>query len=329
MGSKTKVPITSEKVKELFVIAGLKVIGEPVPVTEGEFNAIFSVMTDRGDMIIKLSPDNENNLLTYEKGIMKREIEFYSLISDKTDIPVPRVIYSDLSKTAVPCEWFIMDKINGKTLDKTDFSFSQKQKCTLDILVKLHKLTGGGYGYNSEYDNWYDAIRAMVMDLYRDGEKKLNSLKHGKILLKKELFLGEELVAAVDKNKELLKSVDCVFVNFDLWDKNMIFDGEKVYMIDPERAFFGDFIGDMVITDIMKASIGKKKRFIEQYNDLSSRNIEINRNTEIRFNIMLGYISFLMLIEKYYRYSFRDPYFIRNAYMIKPLKKAVKALKSL
>lgn len=329
MGSRTKVPITAEKVKELFRIAGFNVTGEPVPVTEGEFNAIFSVPTDRGNTIIKLSPDNEDNLLTYEKGIMKREIEFYSLISDKTDVPVPRVLYSDLSKSAVSCEWFIMEKISGKTLDKTDFSNTQKQKIKLDILSKLHKLSGSGYGYNGEYDNWYDAIRAMIIDLYRDGEKKLNSLKYGKILLKKELSLGVRLIDAVDKNKELLKSVDCTLVNFDLWDKNMIFDGERVYMIDPERAFFGDFIGDIVITDIMKTSLSQKGNIIEQYKHTGGKDVEINRDTEVRFNIMLGYISFLMVIEKYYRYSFPDPYFIRNAYMLLPLKKAVKTLENL
>ena len=329
MGSRTKVPITAEKVKELYSIAGFKVTGEPVAVTEGEFNAIFSVTTDRGDTVIKLSPDNEDNLLTYEKGIMKREIDFYSLISDKTDISVPRVLYSDLSKSAVSCEWFIMEKISGKTLDKTDFSYTQKQKYILNILAKHHKLSGSGYGYNGEYDNWYDAIRAMIMDLYRDGEKKLDNLKYGKTFLKKELSLGARLIDAVDKNKELLKSVDCTLVNFDLWDKNMIFDGERVYVIDPERAFFGDFIGDIVMTDIMITSLSQKKSIIEEYQKTGGKDIEINRETEIRFNIMLGYISFLMLIEKYYRYSFPDPYFIRNSYMIKPLKKAVNALENL
>ncbi|MCH5191115.1 MAG: aminoglycoside phosphotransferase family protein [Oscillospiraceae bacterium] len=328
MGSRTKVTITAEKVKELFSAAGFNVTGEPIPVTEGEFNAIFSVPTDRGETIIKLSPDNEDNLLTYEKGIMKREIDFYSLISDKTDIPVPRVLYSDLSKSAVSYEWFIMDKISGKTLDKTDFSNTQKQKIILDILAKHHKLRGDGYGYNGEYDNWYDAIRAMITNLYRDGENKLNSLKYGKAFLKKELSLGARLINAVDKNKELLKSIDCTLVNFDLWDKNMIFDGEKVYIIDPERAFFGDFISDIVITDIMKTSLSQKKGIIEEYKKAGGKDIEINRDTEIRFNIMLGYISFLMVVEKYYRYSFPDPYFIRNAYMIKPLKKAVKALEN-
>lgn len=329
MGSRTKVPITTEKVKELYSIARFKITGEPTPITEGEFNAIFNVPTDMGDTVIKLSPDNEDNLLTYEKGIMKREIEFYSLISDKTDIPVPRVLYSDLSKSAVSCEWFIMEKISGQTLDKTDFSYAQKQKIILNILSKLHKLSGSRYGYNGEYGNWYDAIRAMISDLYRDGEKKCECIKYGKTLLKKELSLGARLINAVDKNKELLKSVDSTFVNFDLWDKNMIFDGKRVYMIDPERSFFGDFIGDIVMTDIMKTSLTQKKSLIEQYINANGKEIEINRDTDVRFNIMLGYISFLMVIEKYYRYSFPDPYFLRNAYMIIPLTKAVKALENL
>lgn len=315
MNSKTKINISDKEVEKLLEKSGFAVRGKPEPMTEGEFNAIFSAETDKGDVVIKLSPNDESALLTYEKGIMKREIELYNLIGEKTGIPVPKVLYNDFSRKDIDCDFFIMEKISGETLDKTTLTPDEKRDATVKIFSQLHEIFGTGYGYNSEYKSWYEALHAMTNDLVTDGEKKLISVGACRNLLKRELKLGEKLLVLIDKNRPILENVKPTLVNFDLWEKNMILSGEKIYMIDPERAFYGDFIGDFIATDMMKLKLSHKTGAVRKYNELTGKNVKINSETEIRFLLLYGYLCFLMAVEKYYRYSPLNKGFIRNSAM--------------
>lgn len=327
MTSKTKVDLNSAKITEIFENLGYTVKSEPQPVTDGEFNTIFSVSTDKGDFMIKLSPNNENHILTYEKEIMKREIGFYKLIAEKTDIPVPRVLHSDFSRKEAPCDWFIMDKIEGKTLDKTDLTPEEKKSFTIEILAKLHEISGEGFGYNGEYADWHEGIYKMVECIYNDGVKKLNEKKNP--ILKADLKLGRRFMDIINKNEKLLKSVKSTIVNFDLWEKNMIYSPDgKVYLIDPERTFYGDFIGDFNSLNIMGTPLSKLQKEVKEYADKSGRALKIGKEESIRFDIMYAYLCFLMAIEKYYRYSFTDFGFIRNWFMSLLLKNTLKRIES-
>lgn len=327
MISKTKFEVGSATVASLFNKAGLGDVADVSPLGAGEFNAVYSVKAGNKEYALKIAPKEDFSVLTYEKDMMSSEVFWYSLIKQHTDIPVPEIYYTDFSRKEIPADFFIMEKLNAKLLSTV--KLSKEEKCDVDrrialMAAQIHKVKNDRYGYvqNGLHDNWYSAIRSMtenlIVDCRRAGRKTPK---------------GEKLLGYIDKYKNVLSEAPCAMVNFDLGPYNIMMEGSgnsaKYYWIDPERTFWGDPIADFVCLDIMNP-LEKKTETIKAYNSVADVPVTVSDSERIRYAVAAAYLSLIMEVEKYYRYTPRHFGWWRNVAACKILYgRAFSALKSL
>jgi len=300
MVSKTKYPVESSTVRALFLKAGFDDVSDIKPLGKGEFNAVFSANASIADSseakgyVMKIAPPDNIPVMTYEKNMMETEIYWYETAVESTPVKTPKIYYSDFSKSSINTSYFIMDKIEGLTLDQ--FPKDRKEEADKQIAIitgYLHNVKGIGYGYvqNGLKSNWYEAIRSMTEAVVGDCAEKNKSPEK-----------GEKLLGYIDRYKDVLIGADSRMVSFDLWQPNVIHDGANFVWIDPERGFWGDPVMDLVCLEPMRA-LEEKTISLNAHNEVSDLKIEITLETSIRYGIALAYLALIMDTERYYRYS--------------------------
>lgn len=298
MISKTKFLISNETIKALFRKANIHNITSISPLGAGEFNAVYEIKADK-NYVLKIAPNSKTPVLRYEKDMLKAEIYWYKQIRNNTDIRVPDIYFEDDSKELIPADWFIMERIDGKQLDKTDIDKNIITRETAKMLAQIHGIHNDQFGYiqNEMFNNWYEALCCIIQNLLTDCEEAGKKSKN-----------GAKLLSFAHKYRNILTAVPCSMVNYDLWAPNILCSTDSIgktefTWIDPERSFWGDRIFDFVCLENPVGLLGSKKRSIEYYNNVSSDPIEINRETEIRFAFALGLLALIQEVEKYYRYT--------------------------
>ncbi len=212
MISRTKMNLDRSAITAAFDKAGISGITDISPLGDGEYNAVYSVDADR-HYVIKAAPPEKVPVLTYEKNMMQTEIYWYDLIRRNTDIRVPQVYFSDFSKETIKTDYFIMEKLEGVQRSELKADKSEINKSTAQMLSKIHKIKGDGFGYvqNGLYENWYEALCSMISNLVSDAKRA-----------GKKSPRGERLLDYAHKYKDILINVPSCMVNYDLWDPNVI-----------------------------------------------------------------------------------------------------------
>jgi len=310
--SKTKYQVNRNDIEKIFTKYSLGEVNDMLPFGGGEFNSVCKVVAIKKGVsvsyVVKLSPSEDANVLTYEKNMMSAEVYWYEQIRKNTDIRIPIVYLFDDTKEIIPVNYFVMEYISGEPLYSYDLSEKQSddiKREKLRMLSEIHKITGDFFGYyqGEHFTTWYEAIRSMVNSLITDCEA-----------LGKETPDGHALLEAIDRHKNILEKVPCRMVNFDLWDSNVLLEnGEKPVWIDPERSFYGDPIGDMITQGISQmAKLSEKEDAIRIYNGFVSQPFELNEEENIRYAVMVSYLALIEEVEKYVRYDITDENYIRN-----------------
>lgn len=311
MISKTKIEISNEKIVEIFENAGINGAGKIEPLGAGEYNAVFSVTAGGKEYALKIAPLPNQPVLTYEKDIMRSEVFWYKTMKEKTDILIPKIYHEDFSRTIIPCDYFIMEKIDGKTLDKATLSEEEKKfvKQELPVMLsKLHEIKSEKFGYiqNELFDDWYTALKSIFQNLVNDCEKSGHKTKR-----------GMRALSLIEKNRTVLENVKGTMINYDLWEVNVICKREngklKLYWIDPERSFYGDPIFDFICLDFMKA-FSEKNEVKKAYNAFSKTKIGNGREENIRFAFADLLMGLIQETEKYYRYTPKNFGWWRNVF---------------
>lgn len=326
MKSFTKYSLDQTTVISLFKTAGLQHITEIVPLTAGEFNSAYTVTADGVDYVLKVAPQIGNaHTLTYETDLMRQEVDFYRLIAEKTAVRVPKIYYSDFSMEQIPAAFFIMEKLPGKPLSEIKLSKAEHDAAyekVGEMIAELHTISGEQFGYvqNGLCENWYLAVRQMVGNLLKDCQKAGKRCK-----------AGEELLCCIDRHQDLLRSVPCVYTHFDIWDGNLFYtcqDGEvQLALIDTERSFWGDGIGDFCSLDFLKPLL-EKKALLKGYNRKAQNLITGTDAEEIRYAVLSGYLGLIMYTERFYRYRKTQMKYFANGMGARMfLKQALKTLK--
>lgn len=298
MVSKTKHLLDDITIKVMCRKAGIENVKNIAPLGAGEFNAVYEITADRA-YVLKIAPKNDTPVMTYEKNMMQTEVYWYDIIRNNTGIKVPDVYYTDFSKTLIPSDWFIMEKLEGKQRNEIKIDKAELNKKTAHMAAEIHYIKNDRFGYiqNGLYDNWYDALSNMIKNLLLDAQK-----------MNKKSKRGEKLLSYAEKYKNILKAVPCSMVNYDIWDPNVICrehnNGEIEFQwIDPERSFWGDRIFDFICLDSIMGTMKNKKESIKNYNEKAEIPVKINRETEIRFAFAMGLLALIQEVEKYYRYT--------------------------
>ena len=311
MRSKTKFELSEETIVKLFEKAGIAGAEEIAPLGAGEFNSVYAVKAGGMAYALKVAPVDESLILTYEKGMIEQEVFYYEVMRDQAEIRVPKVYFVDFSMKEVPAKYFIMERLQGKTLEACIFSDEEKEKADaalMKMVAKMHTVKGtDGFGYRQTglEANWFLAIEKMVLNLINDCKRLGHGTKN-----------GERLLGYIRTYREILEKVPCSLINFDIWPANIfcLEQGETVKLawIDPERCLWGDRIADFVCVDFLQMTLAGKKRVVDLYNVASETKINGGREEEIRLAVMLGYLGLVMEVEKYARYSLLHKGYWRN-----------------
>jgi aminoglycoside phosphotransferase (APT) family kinase protein len=238
-------------------------------------------------------------------------------MANQAKIRVPEIYHSDFSRTEIPSEYFIMERLQGKQIDQVELSDAQQIEVERELaamVARMHAVRGEKFGYrqNRLFDNWHLALQAMVSNLIDDCKG-----------LGRKTRRGEKLLEAINRHQQMLERVECSLINFDIWPPNIICDWEEgelqLSWIDPERCLWGDRIADFVCLDFMNMSLDKKTTTFQAYNRASDEQILIGDEERIRYALMLGYLGLIMEVEKYARYSIFHYGYRRNVFASKML----------
>lgn len=213
--------------------------------TGGFFNTAYDLELSNGkSVILKIAPAVETATLSYEKDIMRTEVEALRLVADKGVAPVPAVYYFDESLKLSPSPFFFMEKIEGKPYSDVKESLSILERDTIETELGrynylFNEIKGerfGIFGQRSvgEGNSWRETFTWLMQSLLADAEK-----------------LGAQLPASTDEImhevSKVLPALDVVteprLVHWDLWNGNVfVKDGSIVSLIDWERALWGDVL---------------------------------------------------------------------------------------
>jgi aminoglycoside phosphotransferase (APT) family kinase protein len=178
--------------------------------------------------VLKIAPAAPG--LTYEHDLLATEAEYYRLVPG----PVPSVVGAGpgfLLMTEVPGVPWHGAEVTGREARRRELG---------GIVAGLHTVTGTGFGYLQDppHPTWPSAFAAMVDAVLAD------AVRYGVRLPRP----AAEIAHLVRRHEPLLELVTTpVLVHFDLWDGNILLDGDRVSgIIDAERAFWGDPVAEFV-----------------------------------------------------------------------------------
>jgi len=277
MQSRTKYNVTDEQVRTIFTAAGLGKATEITALSDGWYNNVLTVTAGGQKYVMKVAPDPKVEVLTYENNIMEKELRYYALLREKTNVLTPKIIFEDFSRKLIPCDYYIMEFLSGTRLDKAKLSVNEKVKVNeaiMDTLAQFHSIEGEGFGYeqNGLEENWYLALCKMVRNMIDDCSRFGKSCR-----------MGVKLLGYIECHRDMLEKVPSVLVNFDMHSGNIMYRDGQLAVFDLERCFWGDKIGDYIY-----------RGFAPQK--------DFSKDEQIRFYLLMAYLAVMMHTEKYSRY---------------------------
>lgn len=188
-------------------------------VNAGFTNTIYKA----GNYIIRLCTNEKN------EERFKNEIEFYNKNKDNKNIP--KLYYSDTSKSIVPYYYEIVEKINGKTLYEVWYKLTNEEKKEIvikiiDILKKIHSIKGESFDFSKRLKN------------------EIN------YLLKKSNITDELFDKLIELCDTYFKENNICLVHADLHFDNFILDEDKLYLLDFERSIYAPIDYDFKIFNL-------------------------------------------------------------------------------
>ncbi len=209
---------------------------------EGWFNAVYTVrLSDGRDVILKIAPPRDAEVMTYEKNIIVTEVATMRLVAQNPAIPVPEIYYFDTARDVCDSDYFFMEKLAGENLKHVKNSYSQVVQVQIErriggIVRAINSFTGEYFGYDGNCalraETWRETFIKICDSVLDDGERK--NADYG--------FAVGEIRAAILKHAHALEAVTTPrLVHWDAWDSNFfVKDGEVTGLLDFERALWGD-----------------------------------------------------------------------------------------
>jgi aminoglycoside phosphotransferase (APT) family kinase protein len=247
MESKTKNRKTREQVARMVerafggttLAAGEDAVSE---LKEGWFNAAYNVrLSDGREVILKIAPLKDAEVLAYEKNIMATEVASLRLVRENPAIPVPQMYYFDTAQNVCDSDYFFMEKLTGDNYEHVKESFSPAMQAQIDqqigaIVREINGFTGRYFGYDGNSDlrgaTWKEAFITIMDSVLEDGSRKKADFG----------YTIDEIRGAVLKHAPSLEAVTTPrLVHWDAWDLNFfVKDGKVTGILDFERALWAD-----------------------------------------------------------------------------------------
>lgn len=248
MESKTKNRKTREQIARMVerafggatLAAGEAAVSE---LKEGWFNAAYNVrLSDGREVILKIAPPRNAEVMTYEKDIMSTEVASMRLVAQNPAIPVPEIYCFDTARDLCDSDYFFMEKLAGDNYGHVKASLPLETQAEIDrsigrIVREINGFTGTYFGYDGnrtlQGDNWKETFVNIMDSVLADGVRK-NADLFG--------FGVGDIRAAVLKHAPALEAVTIPrLVHWDAWELNFfVKDGRVTGILDFERALWAD-----------------------------------------------------------------------------------------
>ncbi|SHO46083.1 phosphotransferase family protein [Anaerocolumna xylanovorans] len=301
MDSITKSSITDDTIRKIaenaFPSDKVKEVRE---LTGGYFNAAYLVAFDKKEVILKIAPPKKVPVMSYEKDIMRAETDCMELVKDRTDIPVPDILFCDYSHTVCPSDYFFMSKLEGMSFSSIKETFTEEEKNLIEFHTgeynsRINSITGEGFGYYNRVQKgiaWFEVFLSFFADIFKDA---------GAIGLDTGMDYAsiEELLT---RHKSYFAEVTTPrLLHWDLWEGNVfVMDKRITGFIDFERCMWAD-----VLLEVGFRSHYQKPHFLAGYGKK-----EFTEAEKVRILWYDLYLFFLALMESDYRkYPDRGMYF--------------------
>lgn len=277
-------------------------ISQVMELEDGHRNSVYCIgLRDISkDIVLKVAPEINDLLYSYETRCMENEIEAYKIISKNTEIPIPELIGFDFSHKVINNNYIILSKLEGVTWSKIKLMLSEEQNNILyrelgKFCSELHSINGTYFGFFSTnksecYSTWKSAFLKMV-------ESILDDIRIKRIPLP---VLPKEILNVFYKKANVLDEVTTpTLVSYDLWEGNILLQKkQEVYhisgVLDFEKAFWGDPLIDFLPSVAFLSDIRKQKAFLEGYGWASK---VISDHIICRLNMYRVYLCLRIILE--------------------------------
>ena len=262
----------------------------------GWFNVAYRIrLRDGSDVVLKIAPPPEVEVLTYERGAMATELEALRLIRERTSVPVPAVDFADRSRELCDADYFFMPYVHADNLavireTLPALALDQYHEAIGAANRELNSISGPAFGPLSGPGgpSWRAVFTGMVHDVLRDGERR-------------RVDIGREYDAVRGVLASHAGCLDEVteprFVEWDLWDGNvMVAGGTIVSIIDHERAFYGDPLIEAGFAGTEQPAFGDPAAFVRGY-----RHAPLTGTQRMRRRLYCLHLALIMVIETVYR----------------------------
>lgn len=211
----------------------------------GLFNTTYLLkMKDDKQYVLRVAPIKPELLMDFEKTMMAAEPYIYSLLESK-QIPVPRVIKMDDSKSVIPRSYILMERVEGVPLNHDSIPEEAREKLLVQLggyIKNMHSIQHAKFGWPTSDGDvrgdecWSKFMHALVKEMTAR--------------LRNHQLVGEQELKQIERVYDSLRDAyDEVrqpsLVHNDLWDPNVLasqVNGEwKITaIIDVDRAMFAD-----------------------------------------------------------------------------------------
>ncbi|MBN1667879.1 MAG: aminoglycoside phosphotransferase family protein [Anaerolineales bacterium] len=272
--------------------------------TAGWFNTAYRIDFNNGDpgLVLRIAPHPEQRVLTYERELMRKELQVYSLLAGHPELRAPRLLAADTSRRLIERDFMFTEQLQGQALDTLQPHLSQAAKDEIEaqlgsLMAAMHQVTNPAFGYfgagpGAGSPTWRAAFTAFVAALLADGEA-----------LQVEGIPYLEIQGLVTRYGSCLEAIRTPrLVHWDLWAGNVFVRpaGESYQvegLIDWERTFWGDPEAE---TALCCRFYGPA--FFGAY----GRELATGQEAEIRQALYRLYLWLIMLIEDKVRFGGAD-----------------------
>lgn len=269
----------------------------------GWFNVAYRIGLRSGrDVVLKIAPPEGVEVMTYERGMMRNELDAIAIIQEHTTVPVPRVEFVDTTRELIDADWFVMAFVDADNVGVEEEEGAYPPELVdsyreqLGALTRrLNAIVGPHFGplRGTGFPTWRAAFGAMFEDVLRDGERAGVDLGRPYDEFRAAFAAG---AASLDE------VVEPRFVEWDLWMKNVMGrDGRITALIDHERAFYGDPVIEAVFLGAGDADFGDVDAYLRGYGRGPLTALERQRR-----GLYTLYLFLVMTIETSYR-GHEDP----------------------
>lgn len=239
--SLTKGTVSEEIINRMVEKAFQEKALEMQELKEGYFNIAYKVRLKDRNVVLKIAPSPDIQIMTSEKNIMFSEVDSMRMVAKRTDVPIPRILFYDNSGSVIDREYFFMEMLQGQSLSTLQDALTEEEKRGIYYRLgqytrQLNGIEGERFGYYAQPDrqgeNWYEVFRSMIRDIYADARRK-------DIAMPVEESITLELL---ERDRALFEAVKTPrFVHWDIWAGNVFIADNRIEgIIDFERCLWAD-----------------------------------------------------------------------------------------